>query len=191
MHSRLIGILALITLAAAPTHIYAQIYKTVDEDGNVVFTDVPPNRDTGAVQLDEYSTYEPAAAAPAAQTSGRSAGIEEGETEPEPSYEMISILTPRNDEPIRENSGMVSISVSTVPQLDTSAGHRVQILLNGTVMAEGGMQDFVLENVDRGSHQLTAQITNANGDILVQSAPLTFHLQRYSALFSPQNKAKP
>ena len=159
--------------------------------GNVVFTDVPPNRDTDAVQLEQYSSYKPVTPAPTQPAPvARRTRVEDPfeEAEVETAYEAINILSPKHDEGLRENAGMVSISISVMPQLDSSAGHRVQVLLDGTVMAEGGMQEFVLENVDRGTHQLTAQITNANGDVLAQSAPSTFHLQRYSILMARESK---
>ncbi len=193
MQSKLIGsgITLALTLAlilatyGAPTSA-AQIYKTVDKDGNVVFTDVPPSDKAGTVKLEEYNRYQPIAPASNTPTASTEANVEEAEDEaPETVYELISIATPIDDQAIRQNNGMVTVAVNTTPALDTAAGHKVRVLLDGVMMAEGSDASVLLENVDRGTHQLSAQITDANGEVLAQSASTTFHLLRHSILTAP------
>ena len=199
MQSKLIGSIALIALialtAAFATEAYAQkIYKTVDKDGNVVFTDVPPSDDTGAVELEQYNTFTPPpppAAAPDSQQANAKDAAAEDSAEPQTRYGKISIIAPAYDESVRQNAGSVNVSVNISPQLNTSAGHRLQILLDGKIMAESGSSNAVLENVDHGTHEITAQVINAEGQVLAQSAPSMFHLHRYSILLAPQNKPSP
>lgn len=191
MQSKLIGSVALLTLAlvAGPASA-AQIYKTVDKDGNVVFTDVPPSDKSGEVQLEEYNSYQPVTPAKTTRSASPSADAAETEdtTTPATVYELISIASPGYDEAVRQNAGMVTVAVNTTPQLDTAAGHQLQVLLDGVVKAKGSSTSLMLENVDRGTHEVTAQITNAEGEVLAQSAPTTFHLLRYSVLTKPKPK---
>ena len=192
MQSKLIGSLTLIALGMTlAVHADAQqIYKTVDKDGNVVFTDVPPRDGSDAVKLEKYNVYTPPTPTPSPAADdgrqNRAADTAEDESaEQQARYDRISIIAPAHDESIRQNAGTVNVSVGISPKLHTSAGHRVQILLDGEVVADGASTNVVLENVDRGTHQIAAQVANANGDILAQSAPSTFHLLRYSVLLAP------
>jgi len=191
MQSKLIGSVALLalTLQAAPASA-AQIYKTVDKDGNVVFTDVPPGDKTDTVKLEKYNSYEPVTTPqPASTATTTTAEADTEETAPETAYELVSIASPAYDEAIRQNAGMVTVAVNTTPQLDTAAGHKLQILLDGVVKAEGSSASLLLENVDRGTHELRAQITDADGQVLAQSAASTFHLLRYSVLLNPKRQS--
>lgn len=170
----------------------AQIYKTVDADGNVVFTDVPPNNPSGAVELKEYNTYE--ALQPTNPTVRLSPDPDSDRQTParEPvSYSKIAIVGPASDETLRRNDGNVSVTVESEPAVDRQSGHEYQVLLDGTIAARGNGTTFLLENTDRGTHQLTVQVIDQGGKILGQSSPVTFHLLRFSALSGAKNRARP
>ncbi len=170
-------------LAAAPaTDALAAIYKTVDEDGNVVFTDVPPAKGDGAaVDLSAGNRYAPA---PVTTPLPAPAAAQEEEEEQEiTSYERIGILAPANDEAIRDNAGNLSVRYALSPSLDTKHGHSLRLLLDGVPQAgEAGEATFSFTNLDRGTHTLTLQVVNASGQVLNESAPVSFHMLRFSAL---------
>lgn len=96
-------------------------------------------------------------------------------------YTSISITDPKNDAAIRQNAGVITISTSFSPGLDKAAGHRLQILLDGKVFADATDSTVELTDVDRGTHEVIARIIDVRGTALIISAPVTFHILRYSA----------
>lgn len=159
---------------------YAKIYKTVDEDGTVVFTDVPPKDHGEAVELSQGNRYQttaaPISAAAASEPYVRPRD-EEDVVEETRQYDDISITSPIHNAAVRDNAGNVNITYSLAPQLDTEHGHQVELVLDGAV-TEG----FNLTNLDRGTHTAIVRVTDAAGGIVSQSAPVSFHLLRHSAL---------
>ena len=178
MRSQFLLLALIACLTGSPA--LAAIYKTVDEEGNVVFTDVPPKDQSKAIEIDAGNTYQPAPL-PAANTPAPAAA-DEAETEEEltVNYESLQITAPADDEALRENAGNVTISVSANPSLDIEQGHAVQILVDGTPSTSAAATSLSLTNVDRGTHSLVAQILDADGQVLISSSPVTFHMLRYA-----------
>jgi hypothetical protein len=153
----------------------AEIYKTVDANGNVVYTDVPPKTDGSAVEMTPLNSYQPVhvprnSAAPSGATSP-------GATLDAHYYSLVQITEPTDDEAIRENAGNVQIAVTVSPAL--RGDHRLVLTLDD-VPVEADAEDnvFQLSNVDRGTHVATAEVVDANGAVVAQSAPVTFHVLR-------------
>lgn len=169
-----------------------RIYRTVDENGNVAFTDVPPRPgESGeAVELGEGSNYEPPPAAEAADDGERPVRLEDwlgGDQEQEAevqAYTSLRITAPADDESLRDNAGNVTVVADLAPTLQ--AGHRLQLYLDGQLVqtATSGTT-FRLANVDRGTHQVEVRVVGASGDTLIASSPSTFHLQRRSVILQP------
>jgi hypothetical protein len=169
--------LAVIALAIlGPVSVSAEIFRTVDEDGNVVFSDIPPSPDqtSESVTVDPVNTFEaPAVAAPRA---GSSADVEVPEVE---SYNSVTILAPANDTTVRENAGNVTVAVAVDPSL--RAGDRLVLYMDGKqsqVRAQG--TSFRLENMDRGTHTIGVRVLDDAGNVAAEAATSTFTLQRVS-----------
>ena len=156
----------------------SQIYKTVDEDGNVVFTDIPPREDLqGAEQI---VIENPNSFAIEEAIGPREEWViepEEGEEEVAFSYKSLLIASPTEDESLRENQGNVSIIAVANPRLQS--GHRMRLVMDGASIQEGSQSRFDLENVDRGTHVVAAEIVDDSGNVLIRSTDTTFHLQRF------------
>ena len=174
-------------------HAASRIYKTVDEHGNVVFTDVPPKQGEPAesVAVEAPNTFR---AEPETPTTGeqREQWIVEPDEDAEDadadaiSYNAIAITAPGDDEAVRENAGTVTVVARVDPSL--RPGHRVRVLLDGNPEQEGRQTNFVLTNVDRGTHALSAEVVDDTGNVLIVSAPSTFHMLRATAARpSPSN----
>jgi Domain of unknown function (DUF4124) len=155
-----------------------QIYRTVDEDGNVVFTDVPPANSQGKPEGREISvpspnTYEPAAG-PAAPTASDAPATPAAASP----YDDLTIVDPTNEQTIRQNNGDILIQAVVDPPLQSD--HRLLLTFDGAptdLEAEGGI--FQLSNVDRGTHTAAARVVDANNEVVMESDPVTFTLQRY------------
>ena len=168
---------------------HTAIYKTTDADGNVVFTDVPPKDDAESLELIQGNSYRPETPAPASVVPvGAEDTAEDAEDMPAASYDKITITSPANDEAVRENTGNIAVNVSLNPALDTSSGHRVQVLVDGQVAGEAASATVSLQNIDRGTHSLIAQVIDANNSVLASSDAVVVHLQRYSILNAPPRK---
>ena len=167
----LIGLLCLSAQAA--------IYKKVLPDGTVIYTDQPESGGK-EIELPEIQTIPP----PKPIFTEPPSPSTDNSTEPATNYTSLTITSPGNDETIRANDGKVVVKIKTEPPLQTQQGHKILIKMDGN--AVGGpatQQQYVLENVDRGTHTLQASIQNKDGDTLLQSPSVTFHIKRHSILF--------
>ena len=98
-------------------------------------------------------------------------------------YEALSIVAPLQDATVHDNQGRVDVAVRVSPPLRTAAGDRIALLLDGSVVANTAGTSARLANVDRGTHTLQAQVTAADGTVLLASAEIRFHMWRASRLF--------
>jgi len=169
--------LAVIALAIlGPVSVSAEIFRTVDENGNVVFSDVPPSPDqtSESVRVNPVNTFEtPEVATPPADAS---ANVEVPEVEP---YNSLTILAPASDETVRENAGNVTVTVALNPSL--RAGDRLVLYMDGKqsqVRAQG--TSFRLENIDRGTHTIGVRVLDDAGNVAAEAPTSTFTLQRVS-----------
>ncbi|MDZ7670250.1 MAG: DUF4124 domain-containing protein [Gammaproteobacteria bacterium] len=181
--------LCLAMLGAAPAEANGRIYKTVDEDGNVVFTDVPPRPEQRGetVDLNSGNSFTP----PERENDGISleawrgdepAGPED-EEETVTRYNSLQVASPQNDAAVRDNAGNVSITATVDP--DLQPGHTLQLFLDGELQQSGGTTTFQLSNVDRGTHEVQLRIVGPGGEILMTSPGSVFHLQRRSVILQP------
>ncbi|KJH84905.1 MULTISPECIES: DUF4124 domain-containing protein [Pseudomonadaceae] len=152
----------------------AEIYSYTDEQGNRVFTDRPGGRSVESVKpgptnrMPAVETHRPQAPEPAPTVDTA-----------KHHYSLLEILAPQPDATIRDNAGGLLVKVASTPGL--LPGHRYRLLMDGYAagLADGGSQ-FVLQNIDRGTHQLTVEVIDENGQPLQSSLPRTFHMMRTS-----------
>jgi hypothetical protein len=186
---------AIFVLLLAGATADARIYKTVDEDGNVVFTDVPPKDNQQSIELSQGNRYAPVTVPKAAPTVNDPADDEADAEDAGSSigYERLAIASPVNDEPVRENAGNLTVDLTIRPPLNTDRGHHVEILMDGAPFAHGQSDGGTIEltNIDRGTHSLQAHILDASGNILVTSQPVTFHMLRVSVLNPARPRPRP
>lgn len=164
-----------LTLAAAD----GKIYRSVDEDGNVTYSDQPPSDDAEPVELDPLTTV------PAAGTDRRGDGDEDGDGEDEepahPGYQGLEIVYPTADEAIRHNGGQVPFRLELRPEgVELDEQHRVEILLDGSVRGSDNALTITVGPVDRGPHEVSARVVDAGGNVLAQSQSVNFFLLRHS-----------
>ncbi|MFU8815976.1 MAG: DUF4124 domain-containing protein [Pseudomonadales bacterium] len=185
---RLAGTCAvLLLLAGAQTAAATQIYRSVDEAGNVVFSDVPPppGRSGSQVELQTPNTIEPPATnsgiSVADWLAGQSQQAEAAATQQR--YESLRLTHPPHDTAIRENAGNVPVTAELHPEL--KPGHRVQLYLDGALLHTAPQTEFLLENVDRGTHAVELRVVDDAGNALISSGISTFHLQRRSVILQP------
>ncbi len=156
--------------------VHAKLYKWVDENGEVHYSDSPPHKNAKEIKPPPLMTT------PAVKYTPKKKEAEEKE-ETATKYTDFKITSPGENETIRDNSGNVSISLSIDPPLDTKNGHSISILIDGrTKINKSKSLSHTLNYVDRGTHKLQAEIRNAKGKTIKSSNTVTIHLHRFSKL---------
>lgn len=165
----------------------AEIYRSVDKQGNPVFSDLP-DKNSSPVKLKAPSTYSAPQLPPFQATSPRSTGAAATSS----LYKQFAVTAPGQGQSFWDNAGDVRVSLSLEPALKTELGHRVQFYLDGVAQGEPVTTlTAVINNVERGEHTLSAKIISAGGAEIQHTEPVRFQLHRQSLNFPARKKASP
>lgn len=164
----------LLLLCLVPAVSAAEIYRSVDEDGNVVYTDQPiPGGKP--VDLPELSTYEsPPAPAISPQPSAATEPAAQGQS-------TLNFVQPSADETIFDNQGNVMVAVRVEPPL--TRDQQLALQLDGGETVQSAEPTYQFTGVDRGTHTLRAWVVSSNGQQLGEPASVIFHLRQASRMF--------
>lgn len=106
-------------------------------------------------------------------------------------YAKLEILAPRHDQTVHDNLGRLEIRIAIDPPLHAQRGDRIQILVDDRVAATVATAGtHALSGVERGAHTLKAVLIDRNGQKLISSEAITFHMWQASRLF-PQRTDRP
>jgi hypothetical protein len=162
--------------------IEAEIYKSVDADGNVIYSDKADSQ-AQSVELPQANTL-PAVQVPKKTATTADKDSEDTDKDEAYTYKSVRIISPKNDEGITHGGGNLSISIKTNPKLHKD--HRIRMLMDGKNVAEARTGSLQLTNIDRGSHTFQAVIVDQQDKILKRSRSITVHLFRPSV--KPQGR---
>ena len=167
MRQFLIGLLLVIPLAAV-----SQVYKSVDENGNTVFSDKPP---TNGSSSEKVQVGTPNTSAPPRHVDRPASVVEEKEKKIKVD---VDITSPAHDTAIAIGfAGNFSVTASVTPPLGD--GNSAQLLIDGTAIGPAQAHtSWALSNIFRGSHILTVVISDRAGKKLAESPPITVHVMR-------------
>lgn len=153
-----------------------EVYRWTDEDGNVIFSDVP-REGAEQIEIGEVSTV-PGQRVPPPQTGAAEAAA----TTPGDAYTAVRITAPADEATIR-NQQQLDVGVSVDPALDIGAGHRVQFYFDGAPYGEPvAGTTIVVQPLERGTHQLGAAVVDAAGNALRRAETLTIYVHQQSVL---------
>lgn len=158
-------LIALILLMSTTVH--AEVYKWVDAEGVVHFTDEPVS---GAEKVEVRPMQVISLPKP-----GRHVAPANKTREPVAHYQSLSITSPKNDEAVRANNGVVTINAALSPSL--RSGDRLQVTVDGNTHNIDGLS-MTLSNLARGGHSVSASVVDANGDTLISSKTINFFVLR-------------
>ncbi len=157
-----------ISLALAACLCQAEIYKTTDENGNVVYTNVPtPTQQAEKVELPPVNQQ------PAVKTQIRPKQQKKAQTNI-----SLSISSPANDSVIV--GGNLTVVVQSSRGLPT--GVRLDLNFNGSPKKSGQPGAFEFSNLDRGSYRLQAIAYDKNQKVVTKSPVVTVHIKRHSRI---------
>ena len=150
----------------------AQVYTYIDPEGNRVFTDKPRSSNAERVMLAPSNS----AQMNQPQSTVRMAPPP-AVTKPTVHYQVLRILVPEPDASIHNGSGDMIVTLNSEPGL--LPGHSYRLLLDGAPQGEISRSPvFSLQHVDRGTHQLVAEIIDSAGLIVERTPAQPFHMHR-------------
>ncbi len=163
----------LLLLALVPALTMADVYRWVDADGTVHFTDTP-REGAERVHVPPPQTY----------TAPKLPPVTPRVEEPEPpvEYTRFELIAPEPDATIRDNTGALTASFALDPKLKANKGHRLVVLLDGKSVQKSKSVTVNLDNVERGEHSLQGQVVDGRGKVLMSSQAITVYMHRQSAL---------
>lgn len=173
MH-KLIPLLGLLILTPS---LADEIYKWMDDDGQMHFSDIPH---VGATEVDIAPAQTFSAPSAAAATSSASAASKTADQPEVADYESMAITSPATEETIWNTGGEVTISVQLRPGLQT--GHQIRLYIDGKPLPNlaPNTSSLQVSDVVRGQHQLRAEVRDQNGEVLINAKPATFFYQQTS-----------
>ena len=160
----------LIAIILYSSAISAGLYKGLDDEGNVTYSDKP-------FENSEKFTPPAITVVDAPKVPPKKEVVVEEEKAAETKYTKFSISAPKNNQTIwNEPDLMVSLKLS--PALNTSEGHTTWLLMDDKPIVKNS-QSLLLQigRSDRGQHTLQAQVRNKKGKILKRTKSVTIHIK--------------
>jgi Domain of unknown function (DUF4124) len=164
MRSLLILVMLLAQLAVA------DVYKTVDKDGNIKYTDKPSTEKAEKLELREINTV------PGAEPLPQSSPVASYDSQPAALTYQIAIMSPRSDVTIPVGQRDLAIAITLNPGLQE--GHLLVYFMNGELLEETTMNNIIVKDVPRGTHTLVVEAIDANGQSLGTSPPVIVNVIR-------------
>ena len=151
----------------------AALYKGVDSEGNVVYSDTP-FEDAEKFAPPPISVME----TPESKAEKKAA---EEKKPAEFKYISFDIISPTNNQTIR-NDPDVKVSLKLKPGLNTEEEHNIWMLVDGkAVIKNTQSQSLQIGRLNRGAHKLQAQIRNKEGKIMVRTRTTVIYIHQTSA----------
>ena len=146
------------------------IYRSIDADGNVIFTDKPPE----SGQAEEVKVRE------GNIVPGTAPRRPATERRPEPDdepfrYETLRITSPESEQTFQNPYEPIPVAVEVAPSL--RRGHAMVLLVNGEQQPEMKLD----AEIYRGAHELLIEV-RAGDEVIQQSEPITIFVHRASRL---------
>ncbi len=149
------------------------VYKSVDQYGNITFTDEPSDN-AETIEIKELPTVN---FSPLPVNTPGTINTEPAAT----GYKSFAIIAPKPEETFRN---VETVNTTTQVQPPLQKNHRLKVMLDGKILPGQGLSRTI-SNVERGAHTLSAQIEDTNGKLVQTATPVQFFMQRTSVLLSP------
>ncbi len=165
--------LALFSLSAS-----AEIYEGRGSSGERIYSD-RPTKDSKPIEFKGTSSYKP--------PKYRAPTFDNRQKESAPfSYEAVTVVQPVNDATLFDSDGPVNVAVGLEPALREA--DKIQLYVDGRSAGKPlHATSFSLTLVDRGSHELLAEVKNSAGKVIGRSKPVKFYFRKHSVLFKKRN----
>jgi hypothetical protein len=172
MKNKIVNSLLMFSLIASQAA-SAGLYKGLDAEGNVVYSDTPFE------EAEEFTPPPLSVMDKPKVEPDRKADVEEQPAEFK--YLSFDIVSPENNQTIR-NEPDVTVTLNLKPGLNSEQGHNVWMLVDGNpVIKKSQSLVFNLGRLERGAHKLQAQIRDKQGKIVVRTRVSVVFIHQTSA----------
>ena len=159
-----------------------QIYKVVDKDGNVTFTDQKPSSGAEPMDLPPLSVIETDTPPP----SSAQAGVPEENKPPSPrelrrQFRDFSITQPLQEETFWGTQNTVVVTWGSSNEIPPEMN--VMLYVDGEGQKAPGSGSVTL-TLDRGEHQVYAELRDERNRRVVTTPTVTFFIKQHSANFN-------
>jgi len=154
------------------------IYKTVDENGNVVYTDQKPSEDAEPITLKELSVVEPTRIGDMQVVAAGDESADDAEVD----YQL-KIVSPTDEQVIWNTAYVLDVTVSVGRQLP--AGAQFVYRVDGQTRATSQQLSVSIEEVWRGEHNLAVELRNADNAVLDTAGPIVFYMKQGAPQLRP------
>lgn len=185
VHKTFFMILFAFLLAITVSPLMAQVYKVVDKDGNVTYTDKPPPDGSKPIELAPISVIE----APTYQTKPEPTEDENAEKEPSLAdlrriYRDFAIVAPEQEESVWRPDG--PIPVSWYARNALREGMEVTLFLDGRAHTTTTQPIIALNGLDRGEHTVKAELKDAKNRVVATADTVTFFVRQPNLYSNPR-----
>lgn len=151
-----------------------KIYRWIDKDGNVHFTDEPRK---GAVEL-KMKEVPTVNMTPPAPLKPIQSPAKEEQIPKFIKYTAARVVSPAKDGVVRNNAQILTVDLAIEPAL--GAGHSVRIFVDGKPVKETEQTSGIkLEKLEFGEHSINFAIINQDGKVVFNSQSNSFHLLNF------------
>ena len=166
-HSALSLLLVMLSLPAL-----AQVYIIRDENGEVTYTDTPPqNEPHEKLELEALNTQPPVTPKP------RTAPTEERDEQPV-NY-RITLRAPSDGVQVPPGQRNLSLAVQVSPALGDD--YAIQYFMDGNPLGPPTRATtWTIEEIYRGEHRLSARVVNRQGRVVAETEAVTAFVHRPS-----------
>lgn len=179
----LLPALALLLPAAALAE--GEIFRVVDENGNVIFTDQRPSADAQPMQLPELSVIKTDPPPVAPNPSAGESGTEDQAMTPREmrrQFRDFRIMQPQPEETFWGTENQVTVSWGSDNEIPPEMSAR--LFVNGQPQDAPASGSTTL-TLERGEHQVYVELLDARKRRIVATETVTFFVKQHSALFNP------
>lgn len=155
---------------------WSEVYRHVDEEGNVTFSDEP--RDGAeTIEVKSVTTVTLPKLEDLPETEGARADEDREEQSP---YDSIQFEAPTNNEAFWSGSGDITFSVTSTP--DLREGHMYEVTLDGQIVGQSDDGTVAVQNVYRGTHDAQVSVVDNEGRPVQRGQSISFTIHRPSVL---------
>lgn len=159
MKTSLTLLLLLLAMAVAPLPAQ-EIYRVVDADGNVTYTDQKPTEDAEPLKLPELNVLEEDAEVLPIDQPAESKSLE------------FRIVSPQDGELVVGRPGGLPVQMDI--NLEVPPAAQIVIYLNGIPQEPVRSLDVTLDQMPEGDYQMRAELQTPGGRVLATTEPVNF-----------------
>lgn len=169
----LITSLVLVSVGFAET----KIYKKVDKDGNITYTDQKPHEGAKEADLPGLTIVE-SSPVTNKERSQYGKGIEKPDDDSVNLFSSFKITSPSFEQTIINSGGVLNTSVAVNGKLPKKYG--IKFFVNSTPSPIINSTNFSFNNIIRGEHEVYAQAINiANNKVIKTTPKIKFFMRQH------------